>query len=136
MDHKNAHAMGTVSEGVSAPNRGTKATETAGQVTVCDSGWIGDSNSSSHTFAFPNNLGSIPQGLELSFSPDGGGTVYSVAYRWWDNIEMNPVTVQVSAQQILLEIVGGPALFGVWTPTAGWTNYLSGYWKAVYWKVS
>jgi hypothetical protein len=130
--------MGTESQGVSVPGRESTAVQTKGTVTLYDSGWLSDSNATSHTVAIPNALGKIPAGMELSFSPDGGSTVYSVAYRWWGGGKtMNPVTVQVTPSQILLGIYNGAALFSVWNAATGaWTQYSGGYWKAVYWTVS
>jgi hypothetical protein len=99
------------------------------------SAWIADSNATNHTTAIPNPAGSSPpSSLTVYFSPGGdpSAAVFPVAWSWDNHLSGNPVTIEVTANRISLQIFSQSPLHGVWSAATGvWTTYASGYWAAV-----
>lgn len=134
MDHAKKIEMTEEHEGQSVPNAATQGGPLAAPTRWIDSGWIYDENNSSHTTTIPNELGTLPMGMQIWFSPSAGqGAAYPVQFRWFSSVtSMNPHSVHVTDTQFHLQIWSGNSLFSTWVPNA-WTIHRTGYWRIIYW---
>lgn len=103
-----------------------------------DSGWVSDSNSTSHLTTFTHSLGVIPTRCEIQFSPTNTSvtTVYPLscgAQTSFTTEYSNPIGVQLTTTTVVLSIYTGASLFAYWNATS-WTTWASGYWRVRLWK--
>lgn len=100
-----------------------------------DSGWVLDSNSSSHRTEFKHGLGYVPRRTSILFSPEPGGLrVWPLTWSWNSGNSGNPVSISMTDKYVFLEIWYRAPLHGVWEADAGWTSYTSGYWRVFLWQ--
>lgn len=97
-----------------------------------DSGWIYDTNSTSHITEIPHSLGAVPSCVSYFFSPDTV-TAYPLIWYWHWSYTGNPVSVDITETSINFHIYSGVYLFGYWVPNS-WTYKTSGYWRVCLWK--
>ena len=97
-------------------------------------GWTPDNNSTNHVTALPNTLGkTVPSSMTVYFSPGGDSSlVYPVQWSWGSSSAGNPVTIEMTANRINLQVFSGAPLHGLWDAANGqWRYYSTGYWLAV-----
>ena len=101
-----------------------------------DSGWVADNRSRNHRTVFTHGLGVVPSRVTILFSPTAPHkTVYPLLWSWTEELSGNPVTVELSTTQLVLNIWSGGPLHGVWSgDTEQWTEYDSGYWRVLLWR--
>jgi hypothetical protein len=101
-----------------------------------DSGWVADNNSTQHVTPFAHKLGNTPRLITIEFSPGGDSSdVFPIMWSWTYGSSGNPVTVQMTTENVLLHIWSGAPLHGVWDGRTGvWNNYANGYWRVRAWK--
>jgi hypothetical protein len=103
-----------------------------------DSGWSSDNSDTHHKKVFQHNLNYLPAHITIYFSPDPNSAdpsrnrIYLVTNDWSPGDTGNPVTVEVSTTQIVLNIARGFPLRGVWNAANdGWTGWTGGYWRVI-----
>jgi tetratricopeptide (TPR) repeat protein len=101
-----------------------------------DRGWRADNRSTNHRTVFTHDLGIVPSRVTILFSPTAPHrTVYPLLWSWTATFSGNPVTVELSATQLVLDIWSGAPLHGIWRGDLGqWTYYDSGYWRVLLWR--
>jgi|GEM_PF-6715885 len=100
-----------------------------------DSGWVHDQKQQTNwSVAVNHNLGVLPSLLTLWFSPDGGLRAYPVQWPWSSTESGNPVTIEITDQQIILHEHFGTHLHGTWSPATDWKFYDEGYWRIFAWR--
>jgi hypothetical protein len=98
-----------------------------------DSGWVADNSDSHHKKSFLHSLKALPAQVTIYFSPNADqGPFYLVGYDWAPAESGNPVTVEVTENEIILHIVHGWPLRGLIVPgTTEWSRWTSGYWRVI-----
>ena|SRR5437879_1098235 len=97
-------------------------------------GWKLDNAATAHTTTLNNPaMQSTPAAMTIYFSPggDNNAVVYPITWSWEQTTSSNPVTIEVTASRVNLQITGTGNLHGVWNPINGWTKYPTGYWAVV-----
>ena len=100
-----------------------------------ESDWIYDDVSKNHTTVWRHNMGVTPRAISILFSPDPDkGRVFPLVWPWQWQQTGNPQTMEMGRRAVLLHILAGAPLHGVWRPESGWTQWREGYWKIIVYR--
>jgi len=100
-----------------------------------DSGWIADTKLENHSLKIRHNLKKIPANISLWFTTDPkGNNAFPILWGWKVEHSGNPVTIEVTINDVMIHIWSGTYLHGVWSPKNEWQQFDSGFWRVYAWK--
>lgn len=101
-----------------------------------DSKWVPDNIKTSHPTVFQHNFNQYPSLITIYFSPKDPprGAIYPLMWSWSEARGINPVTVEVDGNKLVLNIVNNKPLHSVWSARTGWVPYNNGFWRVLLWR--